>query len=51
MNTKQPIHTTLNKIHVQKLKEYGDGKINKGIERVIEIAESKNIILNIQMEI
>ena len=41
MNIKVPIHTTLTPLHVQKLKEYGQGRINDGIETVISLAESK----------
>ena len=51
MNIKRPIHTTLSKENIHKLKEYGDGILNIGIERALEIAESKKIVLNLQIEI
>ena len=38
---KQPIHTTLDQKHVRKLKKYGDGQINAGIVKVLEIVELK----------
>jgi hypothetical protein len=38
---KKTIHTTLKQSDIAKLKDYGDGKLNTGIEKVLEIAESK----------
>ena len=38
---KRAIHTTLKPSTIAKLEEYGDGKLNNGIETVLEIAESK----------
>lgn len=38
---KRAIHTTLKQSTIAKLEEYGDGKLNNGIETVLEIAESK----------
>ncbi|MDF1556735.1 MAG: hypothetical protein P1P80_00930 [ANME-2 cluster archaeon] len=39
--TKRSIHTTLKPSTINKLEEYGDGKLNMGIETVLEIAESR----------
>jgi len=49
--TKQSIHTTLSKESIHKLEEYGHGRLNDGIEALLIIAESKKIILNLQIEI
>jgi len=38
---KRAIHTTLKPGDITKLEEYGEGKLNIGIEKVLEIAESK----------
>lgn len=38
---KRAIHTTLKPSDITKLEEYGEGKLNIGIEKALEIAESK----------
>ncbi|MBW6517823.1 MAG: hypothetical protein K0A89_04905 [ANME-2 cluster archaeon] len=46
---KRSIHTTLKPSTIAKLEEYGDGKLNIGIEKVIEIAESRQNNLREQL--
>ena len=46
---KRSIHTTLKPSTIEKLEEYGDGKINNGIEKVIKIAESQQNDLRNQL--
>ncbi|MCL7414345.1 MAG: hypothetical protein M8353_12165 [ANME-2 cluster archaeon] len=46
---KRSIHTTLKPSTIEKLEEYGDGKLNVGIEKVIEIAESRQNNLKEQL--
>ncbi len=46
---KRSIHTTLKPSTIAKLEEYGDGKLNNGIETVIEIAESRQNNLREQL--
>lgn len=41
MTIKRPIHTTLFPTTIAKLERYGNGTLNVGIEKVLEIAESK----------
>ena len=51
MNIKRPIHTTLSPNDVQELIEYGDGKLNVGIETVLRMAKQKCITINIPVEV
>lgn len=46
---KRSVHTTLKPSTIEKLEEYGDGKLNAGIEKVIEIAESRQKNLREQL--
>ncbi len=46
---KRSVHTTLKPSTIAKLEEYGDGKLNKGIETVLKIAESKQNDLREQL--
>lgn len=46
---KRSIHTTLKPSTIAKLEEYGDGKVNDGIETVLEIAESRQNNLREQL--
>ncbi len=46
---KRSIHTTLKPSTIAKLEEYGDGKLNNGIEKVIKIAESQQNDLRNQL--
>ena len=47
---KRPIHTTLHQNDIQELIDYGDGKLNIGIENVLRIAKQKSITINIPVE-
>jgi hypothetical protein len=46
---KRAIHTTLKPSDINKLEEYGDGRLNTGIEKVLQIAESKQINVKEQL--
>jgi hypothetical protein len=46
---KRAIHTTLKPSDINKLEEYGDGRLNTGIEKVLEIAESKQFNVKEQL--
>lgn len=41
MNKRRPIHTTLKLSDISKIKQYGNGRLNTGIETILQIAESK----------
>ena len=51
MVKKKPIHTTLHQKDIQELMEYGDGKLNVGIENVLRIAKQKSITIKIPVHI
>ena len=51
MNIKRPLHTTLHQNDIQELIEYGDGKLNVGIETVLRMAKQKCITINIPVEV
>jgi|GEM_PF-2917532 len=46
---KRAIHTTLKPSDINKLEEYGDGRLNTGIEKVLQIAESKQFNVKEQL--
>ena len=46
---KRSIHTTLKPSTIAKLEEYGDGRLNNGIEAVLGIAESRQDNLREQL--
>ncbi len=48
---KQLIHTSLSLSTINKLKGYGKGRINAGIEIVLKIAESKKSTIVIVTEV
>ena len=46
---KRAIHTTLKPSDINKLEEYGGGRLNTGIEKVLQIAESKQFNVKEQL--